>query len=260
MGPEVFVSAPGSNVLSTYPPNVNRELSGTSMATPHIAGIAAILLSVYPTANGNTIANHIAKYAVDLPPTGRDKETGYGAPLMRALLGNTPGGGTPPPPPPPPAPIDPVKPAIWTASIGMPPGDIFYQVWKTEGQTKSQALKVKILRVDVTSKLFGEQLYDKVQKTIAQYFQNSMMVVRNTDDYVTTTAWVAIFLEFYVNDKLKADGVTIKVRDLDGEDLMARYCTHRNVVRPTAIESGLTPNIVTVSKFLRNKLLKKAKK
>ena len=265
MGPEVYISAPGSNVLSTYLNGTLRELSGTSMATPHIAGVAAILLSTNPRASAADVLAHMAKFATDLPPTGRDKFTGFGATLRR-VFENSIGGTTPPPPPPPvdppppPAPINPVKPAVWTASIGMPPGDIFYQVWKTEGQTKSQSLKVKILRIEVTSRLYGEQLYDKVQMAVAQYFQNSMMVVRNTDDYVTTTAWVAIFLEYYVNDKLKADGITIKVRDLDGEDGLARYCSHRNTVRPTAIESGLSPNIVTISKFLRKKLLKKAKK
>lgn len=261
MGPEVYIAAPGSNVLSTYLNGTLRELSGTSMATPHIAGVAALLFSMNPKATAADILAHIAKFATDLPPTGRDKFTGFGATLRR-VFENPIGGTTPPPPPPvdPPAPINPVKPAVWTASIGMPPGDNFYQVWKTEGQTKSQALRVKILRIEVTSRLYGEQLYDKVQVAISQYFQNSMLVVRNTDDYVTTTAWVAVFLEYFVNDKLKADGITIKVRDLDGEDIMARYCSHRNVVRPATIESGLTPNIVTVSKFLRNKLLKKAKK
>ncbi len=260
-GTQVYCAAPGSNVLSTYLNGTLRELSGTSMATPHVAGVAAILLSCNPSANGVGVANHMAKYSIDLPPTGRDKETGFGAVRMPALF-NNPIGGTPPPPPvdppPPPTPIDPVKPTIWTASIGMPPGDVFYQVWKTQGQTKSQALKVKILRVEVRSKLYGEPLYDKVQVAISQYFQNSMMVVRDVDDYVTTTAWVAVFLEYFVNDKLKSDGITIKVMDLDGEDIMARYCSHRNVVRPLATANEQIPNIVGISNFLRNKLLKQA--
>ncbi len=260
-GAQVYCAAPGSNILSTYLNGTLRELSGTSMATPHVAGIAAILLSCNPNSTGNAVVAHMSKYSIDLPPTGRDKETGFGAVRIPQLLNNPIGGTNPPPPPPtdPPVPIDPVKPAIWTASIGLPPGDIFYQVWKTEGQTKSQALKVKILRIEVRSKLYGEPLYDKVQLAIAQYFQNSMMVVRNTDDYVTTTAWVSVFLEYFVNDKLKADGITIKVMDIDGEDIMSRYCSHRNVVRPTTLSIGESPTIVSVSNFLRNKLLKKAK-
>lgn len=47
-GPQITVSAPGVAILSTVPNNSYDAKSGTSMAAPHIAGAAAVLLAHHP--------------------------------------------------------------------------------------------------------------------------------------------------------------------------------------------------------------------
>ena len=46
------ISAPGSNIRSSYRNNSYTNLSGTSMAGPHVAGLVALLISAHPWLSG----------------------------------------------------------------------------------------------------------------------------------------------------------------------------------------------------------------
>lgn len=77
-GPQVEVTAPGVNVWSTYPQTGYRKLNGTSMASPHAAGVAALIKARHPSWHGDRIRIHMWRTATDLAPAGRDIAYGFG--------------------------------------------------------------------------------------------------------------------------------------------------------------------------------------
>ena len=58
-GTWVDVSAPGVNILSTFPDNQYKSWQGTSMATPHVAGLAALIRSLDPYFSNVDVINQI---------------------------------------------------------------------------------------------------------------------------------------------------------------------------------------------------------
>ncbi|NKQ38580.1 MAG: S8 family serine peptidase, partial [Methanosarcinales archaeon] len=92
-GVEVELVAPGQNVLSLIPGNEFASYSGTSMATPHVAGVAALILSSEPNLTNQEVRDRLSSTAFDLGDMGRDNFFGYG--LVDATTAV--GGPTPPP-------------------------------------------------------------------------------------------------------------------------------------------------------------------
>lgn len=86
-GPEVDVSAPGVHILTTditgnrgYSPSADyvETFNGTSAATPHVAGVAALILSVNPALTATEVENILRKATDDLGTPGFNIYTGFG--------------------------------------------------------------------------------------------------------------------------------------------------------------------------------------
>lgn len=69
------------------------QCSGTSAASPHVGGAAALVLSGYPAYTGAQIRSYLQTNAQDMGPAGKDNDYGYG----RLLLGAPPASSCTPP-------------------------------------------------------------------------------------------------------------------------------------------------------------------
>lgn len=117
-GSTVDVSAPGVDILSTYPNGRTTKLSGTSMATPLVTGVAALYvekcLALGVTPTHEQFEELAKKTARDLYTPGKDTATGYGliqpTEILDALRPAPPVPPPEPPVPPPPVPPPPTPP------------------------------------------------------------------------------------------------------------------------------------------------------
>ena len=74
IGPQIELAAPGVGVLSTVPGGIYQTKSGTSMACPHVSGVAALVIAAGIT----DVRNQLQITAVDLGAPGKDNYYGYG--------------------------------------------------------------------------------------------------------------------------------------------------------------------------------------
>ncbi|MDD1657783.1 MAG: S8 family serine peptidase [Methanomicrobiales archaeon] len=84
-GPEVELAAPGVEILSTftypdYYQHTYEYLSGTSMACPHVVGLAALILGANPGMTPAEVRRRLVEFARDVGPAGRDRDFGFGIP------------------------------------------------------------------------------------------------------------------------------------------------------------------------------------
>ncbi|MCH2198918.1 MAG: S8 family peptidase [Flavobacteriales bacterium] len=83
-GAQQEVCAPGGDdqtgwtILSTYPNNDYVGLQGTSMACPHVAGLAGLILAINPGLSNLDVRNILASTAFDFGDAGWDQLYGYG--------------------------------------------------------------------------------------------------------------------------------------------------------------------------------------
>lgn len=86
----VDISAPGSRIYSTLPNNRYGFMTGTSMATPVVSGVAALIWSSNPLFTNKEVEKILLNSAVDLGTTGWDQKYGFGRVSAVKALSSTP--------------------------------------------------------------------------------------------------------------------------------------------------------------------------
>jgi subtilisin family serine protease len=76
----------GYNVRVSVTPTDHAYMSGTSMATPYVTGVAALLFSAHPSATPAQVREALVRTAKDLGPAGFDEGYGHGLVQARKAL------------------------------------------------------------------------------------------------------------------------------------------------------------------------------
>lgn len=82
----MWVAAPGTGILSTVAPNAQDNpthasylsFTGTSMASPHVAGLVALMLSMNATMTPQQVRDYLKESALDIGTPGWSEFTGWG--------------------------------------------------------------------------------------------------------------------------------------------------------------------------------------
>lgn len=77
---DIELAAPGLNVESTWKDNCYKIISGTSMSTPHVAGLAAKLWQGSAPATRSYLQDRARNFYSDIGRSGDDPDAGFGLP------------------------------------------------------------------------------------------------------------------------------------------------------------------------------------
>lgn len=226
-GPETFFAMPGAAINSTYKGNTYAVLSGTSMASPGGTSAVALALSRWGPVldNQDKRKAYLAWVASDLPPTGKDSNTGNGIEYFRNILTKNPKdmGNVPVPPPPPPVPNPPKD------SIPVKPLRTLYYsiekeytvVWgingaiaktKTRQLSKSnikslayQPMKVKGLKVSYQSTTDAVNSEKQIKGALDWFFNNRGFMLTPGMDENDAIYWTAYFCKLMCKSEKKID-------------------------------------------------------
>jgi thermitase len=191
-GPALDLTAPGASILSTVPGGY-QEMSGTSMASPVVAGCASLLLARNPSYSPSQVEKALEGGATDLGVAGFDSTFGYGKVNAYAALDSS----QPDPGPEPPPGEDPQNPAgegslVWYLAEGYTgPG---YQTYVLVQNPNAEAASLKAEYVDSSGSYIVEH-YSLAGQSRLTLDLNAILPASEVSTCISSTNGVGVVVE-----------------------------------------------------------------
>lgn len=275
-GPQVWGAYPGSKILSTYLNGTLANLSGTSMATPTAAGIAAIVASTTdwnnvkilstmekiatymaipapastplpgegrfgPDGNFQTLRNDPPRWIDDYRPwpmvVGKRNEfTGYGYVLVNSIMSEIDKPTPEPPKPDPPKPEPPKPSRELTVNIVTP----VTVIWGTAGQTTPYKNLSFTMNVRFPTTLPAAVAAMWMEAEYKKHFTNVGYQLPAGSDERDALYWISYFFEMI----MKMDGKPVEVLQIEQSGVSSRLVLQDPISgKPTlarAVKMGAT--------------------
>lgn len=237
MNDKVDVAMPGSLINSTLPGDRQGKASGTSMSAPFTSGLAALAYGKYgPVLQGSNMAAYLRHIATDLPPDGKDIQTGYGIKYIVQMLDTDPcdvpgicdddnPDNPEGPEDDPEEPNDPDDPEA-ANSVTFEGSDYVIR-WQRQGESGFRILLIKGITVQGTGPGDAAQVYDEIKQFVDQYPNNRAIVVTPEMGYTDATWWYGQFMEYEARRK----GISLQVELVKGQDEQGRQSIARDFDR-----------------------------
>ena len=221
----------GNLVYSTIPNNQFAYWSGTSMASPGAAAIAAIAASIYPDLNAFGLADYLRQVARDAGSQGKDELFGHGIPIIQKIIdtppssleiNDTPIGDIPS--------EDPAEHV--TRTIEFPLGYIGHVLYGTgfDPSAAAGAIALNDVVIRMESDRRAEYLYKNVLEAAKAFTHNRGIVINEDHDFCDAIHYAGRFLEAYFHQ----NNLSIEVAKIKGFVIAqgVRYqCQHFDINR-----------------------------
>lgn len=238
-GPKKDLSAPGNKIWCTEYNGTYHESGGTSMAAPHVAAVAAMVLYVNPKLTPEQVEDILCGTTIDLYTDGRDDYTGYGNVDALAAVqaaAEVAGGAVP----------DPDRDRSEEIELAVEDGGLAAPANLKAANTGMEDITVswdRVAEADDYSVLRSETGKEGSYKEIATVPNTSS----STISYVDNAATYSKTYYYKVNALSTSEETHKKLRSKEGDSVSAKSAISNRLKTPTVTAKGTSYNSVKIS-------------